>query len=392
LTEHDKKENERRKDMGREPISGTIQLMCGHSNSSTMVGLTCAVIIIDEMAAMSNANASESGTDDDLYSMLKPSIATFGRLGKIICISNPLGPFGKLYDLWLASFYDKTTLMFQLPTWVSNPNIEKAFLASEMLKDPTNYDMHYGAQFGSTGQSPFFPKWAVEASFEITPNRRRLEQGVPHVQYFAHVDPAKSSDNYTMAVVHIEPMMGMKTEDGKILNMVVVDHIMVWRPRDGFPVNSGEVDSYIIDLSQKFKFAQISYDHWNSQASINKLKGLGLNVVEKVFGRNYQDLIFSELYELFLNERIDIYNINTIYLDPKTKSMVDLQEIKEAHEQLLTLQKKWKHNGSFKIEALIGNHDDTPDCLAAASYEALKFKTYEKLPQSRTVWTGRAFR
>jgi hypothetical protein len=354
-----------------------------------MVGRTIIAVIMDEMAEMAGGSSMEPGTGLDyvLYGKLKPSIATFGMKGKMICISNPLGPTGRFYELYLNSFVDKTMLMFQMPTWVSNPVIDQAYLRSEQLKDPDNYSMHYGAEFGVTGSSPFIPASAIHIAFQKSPNRRRLECGYTQVQYFAHLDPAFSSNNYTLVVVHLEEIPNMVTSDGKPYREVIVDHMHIWRPRSGFPIDSNVVDSYIIQLSTQFKFAQISYDHWGSQGSIVKLKNYGLNVVQITFSRNYQNLIFSELYELFMNEKIDIYDVDTNYLD-ENNNMVALEESTECRKQLLTLQKHWRGNNTFKVEALPGNSDDFPDSLAAASYEALKFKAYQRLAKPKSVYTG----
>ena len=390
LTPADIEENERRGKMGMGSLDGTIVLQSGHSNSATMVGRTVFTVIIDEMAAMSTSSAETEGVDEALYSMLKPSLATFGMQGKMICISNPLGPQGKFYKLYQNSFIDKTMLMLQLPTWLSNPTVPKEFLESEQLKDPTSFNMHYGAQFGVTGASPFLPEWSVNEAFDRGSNKRRLEQGYSNIQYFAHLDPAFSSDNYTLAVVHIESMPRTLGADGKDAKSIVVDHMMVWRPRTGYPIDSSIVDDYIIDLSNRFKFAQISYDHWGSQASISKLMQYGLRVVQKQFSNSYQNLIFSEMFDLFTTGRMDIYNVNSLVeIDGQ---MMSLEECAECKKQMLTLQKRWRNNSTYKVEALKGNHDDFPDCIAAAGYEALKFKEYQRLAKPKSIYTGPRFR
>jgi len=51
-----------------------------------------------EVAAMAGDNP-DSGVDYALYDDLKPSLATFGKDGKMMLLSNPKGPIGLLYDL-----------------------------------------------------------------------------------------------------------------------------------------------------------------------------------------------------------------------------------------------------------------------------------------------------
>jgi hypothetical protein len=384
LTDHDLEENKRRAENAQEQLLGTIQLMSGHSNSNSLVGRTMAVIIIDEMAAMAG---KESGNDDDLYSQLKPSIATFGRAGKIICISNPLGPSGKFWNLYNASFLDDTTLMFQLPTWLSNPNIEKAYLRAEELKDPANYSMHYGAEFGVGINEPFLPIDFVNYAFEKGINRKRVEAPEPGVDYYAHLDPAESSDYYTLAVVHAEPseILG---PDGEALMQVVVDHVHYFEPVSvGQPVDSTVVDEHIIRLHRVFNFKQVSYDHWHSAESILKLKRYRVNAKKAQFNREFQHDIYNQLYEMFVQGRIIFYGLNTYVWDEKKKKSVNIKEVDLSREQFTFLQKKWR-NGRYKIEAAHGHHDDIPDCVAAASFFAMNTSVYSKTARPRTVRTS----
>lgn len=384
LTDHDKDENVRRIARGQEAMVGTIQLKSGHSNASGMVGGTMAVIIIDEMAEMAPASA-EGGTDDELYDKLKPAISTFGRDGKMICISNPLGPYGKFYKLYLDSFDDNLVLMAQLPTWLSNPYIEQAFLDQQKKKDPTNYHVFYGAKFGSSGSDAWISDAYVKRAFEHMGHTRRAVDGRPMTRYFAHLDPSKSSDYYTLVVCHAEPMENAMGPDGKPMQRIIIDHMHMWKPRGkNQPINSEEVDRYILRLATKFKFAQISYDQWNSQSSITKLVNHGLNAVQKTFDMKYKSSIYGELYELFNDDRIVFYNVDSLYENESDGKFEELMEVTECKSQFINLQRKFSGK-SYKIEALPGFHDDFCDAVAAASYEALKDKVYLTLPKLRTV-------
>lgn len=382
LTDHDKAENKRRMERGQEPMVGTIQLKSGHSSASGLVGGTMAVIIIDEMAEMAPASA-EGGTDDELYDKLKPAISTFGRDGKMICISNPLGPYGKFYKLYQDSFDDNLTLLAQLPTWLSNPYIEKAYLEQQKRKDQGNYHVFYGAKFGASGGEVWLSPEFVNRAFEFPGHTRRAEDGQPLTRYYAHLDPAESSDYYTLVVCHAEPVEHLLGPDGSPLPRIIIDHMHVWEPRaNNQPINSEEVDRYILSLATRFKFVQISYDRWNSQGSITKLINHGLNAVKKTFDLKYQSSIYGELYELFLDGRIVFYNQDTVYTDENGISKA-LGEVTECKKQFINLQRTF--NGkTYKIQALPGFHDDFPDAVAAAAYEALKDKVFAQLPRIRT--------
>lgn len=389
LTPYDVSQNRRNAEQNKPLSTGTIQLRSGHSNASTLVGGTLWMIIMDEMAEM--AGDKDDGNDGDLYSKLLPSVATFGMDGKMVCISNPLAPVGKFHKLYKESFDDPNTLMFQLPTWLANPNIDREFLRKQLKKDASNYGMHYGAQFGASGTSPFLPGDYVDLAFERGIGRHRSEHGIPLMRYFMHLDPAYSSDNYTLCICHNEPMQGNKLgPDSKPLLRVVIDHIKIWEPKGpNHPVNVEEVDSYVLDLARRFKFVQISYDHWNSQGSITKLKGYGLNVVQRTFTGQYQDEIFQELYDLFISERVDFYNEDT--REMKDGRQLNLKDATMSKHQLKLLQKIFRGK-RFKVEAVKGEFDDVPDAVAAAAYECLKDKVYNPTPKTRVMRLGGHFR
>ena len=105
----------------------------------------------------------------------------------------------------------------------------------------------------------------------------------------------------------------------------------------------------------------------------------------KEFNKEYNENIYSVLKMLFVDQRIDFYNINTEIYDPRLDKTIYVREVDEAKKQFTYLQKKW--NGKrYKIEALTGYHDDICDAIAAASYEALNEKMFSRLPKTKAVY------
>lgn len=385
LTPHDKRENERRIAQGNTSLlTGTIQAISGHSNSSTLVGLTVAVVIIDEMAEMAGNNP-EGNHDEILYDKLKPALATFGADGKMICISNPLAPQGKFFNLYESAFDDQLTLMFQLPTWLSNPTISKSWLESEKTKSRKTYNIFYGAQFSSGAGDTFLSEEDVLRAFRNRADEKRSEYGEPLQRYFMHLDPAHSSDYYSLAIVHAVPM-GEFGSDGRELQRIIVDHIHYWEPLGpNQPINQDEVDEYIMRISQRFHLVQVTYDqHWSSQASITRMKHNGIPCQMTAFTGQFQREIYQNLYELFVNGRIDFYGINTINCELPNGNFKAIKDVTYAREQFLDLQRKYKGNG-WKIEAPRGQKDDIPDCVAGAAFQAMKDRVFNTLPKPRSI-------
>ena len=382
LTEQNIQDNKKRVLSGLPPIPGGIILRCGHSNSSSMVGGTNWCVLIDEVAAMDTADGSMVvGVDYKLYEDLAPTRATFGSDGKIFILSQPKGTKGLLYDLYNNRKITPSTLVLQLPTWVINPSISQDFLDEEKDKNFKTFAMQYGAVFGASESEFWIDYELVEnAFFYKTP---RIEQATdPQFSYFCHIDPSNSVDYYTIVVAHTVP--SMRPDDTPD---VFIDHIHYWKPTSAKPINTEMVEDYVINLHKKFRFKQVSYDHWNSQSSITKLQNQGINAVCRQFSKQYKDQIYGELYQLFVQNKIFIYTYNTTVIDEITKGPRDLNEIDVTKSQFKTLQRKF--NGkNYKIEAMAGAYDDIPDAIAAAAYEALSAKMFVKpLPRPITVYT-----
>lgn len=384
LNDHDLKENERRIALGLNPFAGSLVLRCGSSNASGLVGLTCWSIIMDEVAAMAGDNP-DSGVDNELYDELKPSLATFGKDGKMMMLSNPKGPIGLLFDLHENRQDDPTTLVLRLPTWLTNPNIDKDWLENQKRKDPNEFMMQYGAEFGASSSNPMFTPDSVQRMFSSMSMVKRSERGHSLNEYFCHLDPARTSDYYALVVGHAERITGTIGPDFQPLKRVVIDHIHFWNPLSkNQPISEREVEDYVIDLNTRFRFRQVSIDQWHSQSSIIKLKSRGVNIVERQFNKEYKEKIYTELTQLVREDRIDVYDVSGgVYVDANGQEQ-HLNEVQEAKTQFLFLQKKWKGK-RYYIEALSGYKDDICDAIAAVSYECTTNKILQRLPSSKMV-------
>jgi hypothetical protein len=384
MTPRDLEEHERRKRKGVLEKKGSIHLISGHSNSSSLVGKTVVVLIIDEMAEMAGKKGDD-GKDKELYEKLKKSLATFGKDGKTILLSNPLYETGEFYRLYETSFERDHVLMFQVPTEICNPTVTKSYLEQERKDSPESYSMHFEAQFASSSKDPFLPPEVVSAAFLKLSTRGRTEIGTPNVSYFAHLDPAYNSNMYVLAIVHAEPIVGEKDKDGNPVMEVIVDHINAWKPKDKYnPINPEIVNQYVIDISKRFNLVQVTYDHWNSESSIWVLKSHGINAQQRVFSPGYQDKIFQNLKDMLMSERLHFYGVDTWM--QSQNGLTYVPEITEAKKQFTYLERVIKHNRP-KIQAPYGIDDDIVDAVSAAAFECINTKVYRSiaLPRARKM-------
>lgn len=401
-TPQDRRNNEELRKKGLSEFPGSIEIRSGHSNSNTLVGISCFVLLFDEVGTFKQTGGSSSG--EQLYGNLSPTVATYVRKefiidpktklpavdkegkplepkryydGKIISISSPRGMDGIFWKLYNETHKYPKRLMCRLPTWRVNPGHSEDSLRE---LDPTMTDekfrMEYGAEFSGTEGENFFPPENVEICFGGVKNKEHYHKlsdlGQPGIVYFAHLDPAISSHNYALCVVHKHVFLNKSNASGAFVDFhLVVDHIKLWTPSKGKPINIDEVDDYMLWLNTRYHLGLVTYDQWNSQSSINKLRKCGIPAQETRFSKPYKIQIYDELHKLVTHEKLKI---------PHHKILKD---------EMLNLQRKFMPSGYRiypKTEGEVRT-DDCVDALAGACFNALKVEA-TRLPQSKLVNMG----
>lgn len=193
--------------------------------------------------------------------------------------------------------------------------------------------------------------------------------GSPGKVYFVHLDPATSSHNYALVVLHKEYFLNIETQKADF--KIVVDHIKYWQPIHG-PINPNEVIDYVVGLKRKFHIGLITYDSFASQESILKLRKAGIPNKETKFTSVYKFKIYKELEDLVNSKRIIIPYDHILY------------------NEMIELQRKFTATG-FKVlpktEGEGAKSDDIVDCIAGASYIAIE-KQVTRLPYAKLVSLG----
>ena len=407
LTPEDKDNNKKLIDDGMDSsvTPGNVVVLSGHSNSEGLLGYRCFALLLDEVASFKTTTSALSG--DRIYSALAPSTADFRNPhkfspdtnskdypdglyvldSKIISISSPRAEEGILYRLYKEANETPERLVFKLPTWKVNIKFPEQALRREFkLMGPAEFAMEFGAEFSGVGGEMYIPDKYVDEAMEMG-RELGLHQaiaGKPGTIYYAHLDPASTSHNYALVILHVEDRIRSKENEHGIrvkekIKFFVVDHIMAWKPSTTDAINVGTVDEYIIDLSHRFRFGMVSYDSWNSTQSIAKLRSKGIPSKVTHFRTQYKMHIYNHLEHLLINHQIAL---------PPTGpwAITLIQELKH-------LKRIFRPTG-FRIkpdpEAPITT-DDCADALAGACGSALDvaYGGYPKsgiveLPQTRS--------
>jgi hypothetical protein len=195
------------------------------------------------------------------------------------------------------------------------------------------------------------------------------EYGARNTLYHMHLDPATTSHNYALALVH------MATEinafGGKD-RRIVVDLVKHWHPSADGPVDIEVVKREIFRICNRFKVSTVTFDSWQSQQTIQNLKAHGINAFETPFRDNFITIVYGELRNLVHQNQI------AICPDPLlVGEMKSLLYKMNARGITKMVDKK----SEFKT-------DDVVDAVAGATYQAIHFLTSRGWPKSRTVKFG----
>jgi len=342
LTPKNKQDNKNAKEQGLPQHQGSINIMVGHSNSDTLLGKGCMVLLLDEVASYKATGGSSSG--DRIYTALTPTVRTYFKKtyktdkngdfvndekgekiitrrqydGKVISISSPRAQEGKFYELFKTTKDFPARLTCRLATWDVNINHTRESLRkSETSMSESEFMMEYGAEFSGAAMEYFFTEEQVNSCFSDHPFKLR-EVGEPGKIYFVHLDPAMSSHNYALVVLHKE--FYLNTETQKTDYIIVVDHIKFWEPGPGKPIDSNVIDDYVTQLKRRFHIGMMTYDQMTGLDSVMKFRKAGIPNKMTRFTHLFKNQIYKEL-----ENAVNGYKLKIPFHQHLKQEMLELQ-------------------------------------------------------------------
>ncbi|MFA5760116.1 MAG: LAGLIDADG family homing endonuclease, partial [Clostridia bacterium] len=391
LTPKDRNDNKILKEKGLPLKKGSVGIIVGHSNSDSLLGMGCIVLILDEVASYKMTGGSSSG--DRIYTALLPTVSTYCRKiykkdekgnfilnefnqkivdqriydGKVVSISSPRGREGKFYELYENAGRFPQRLVLRLPTWDVNPTHTRQSLRdANMMMNEMEFNMEFGAEFSGLVAENFFTESQIDSCFNGH-NFKHRDYGEPGKIYFIHLDPATSSHNYALVIAHKEYFINSLTN--KMDYMIVVDHIKYWYPVNNGVINVIEVSDYVVALKRKFNIGLLTSDQWASQESLIKIRKAGIPTKVTRFNHSYKNIIYGELENLVNSSRIKI-PFNFL-----------------LRNEMLELRRKYTPTGFRVLPKTDGEgakSDDIIDCVAGCSYSALQ-GSLKKLPHGKLI-------
>lgn len=330
-------------------------------------GLACPLLIMDELAHALDTEAGNAA-GASLYQALSPSVAQFGKLGKILLLSSPWIQQGIFWELFRQGSSGKFAHMqvVQLPTWEVNPTISDQFLEQEKARDPELFAVEYGANF-SQSLSGFIDSDLVDAAINcdrgLLPPFNKFKG-----KYYLSLDPAKGNrDAYTACIAHYDA-------DECLVVDLWHQFTPSWSDGKKQQVAIAEVEEWILAQHSVYKFAKVVFDQYNSSSTIQRLSSK-LEIREQTWTASTKTEAFSKLRELFNGGKIELY--------PHPK----------ANQQIKNLIVTYRTSGQWSVSGGSGAAvDDYPSALAgvvlAAKPKGEKRIFFTSLPVEPSPWRG----
>lgn len=303
-----------------------------NSNSASQVGKTSKIVVFDELARMKTTEGALAG--GAVYSSLSKATQTFGRNGIKISCSSPWIEGDQMWELNKLNGKIKGLLVYHLPTWMFNPRpeVSREALQSEFDKNPEDSERDFAAVWPKSEADAVDMKELVDAV--IKPWRKPLlhwrqvidertdADGVKRkyvkievdswpslekaTMRVLHGDPGKSDDSYAICIEHVEMKRG---EGGRIFPIVVNDLTLEWMPNPQIKsivdyMNVGEI---ILKLWKTYNIINVSFDQWNSEATIQWLRQEGVSANEMKFTENQQMAMFNTTKQLIYSGQFESY-------------------------------------------------------------------------------------
>jgi hypothetical protein len=353
MTYFDLQTDSDRKTHGRPRAS--LLSIAGGCSSNALRGRNAIIVILDEMAFfIDKDNSRFSG--GEVYKALTPSMASFGKDGKVVCLSSPYAKFGRFYERYMESFNEPDyALMFRMYTALANPTVPSEILRAAYRRDRSSFMCEYGGDF-----SDRVTAW-VELESELKKcvvSKPPPTKGKPDTPYYMGIDLGFQNDGTSIAIVHRE---GKK---------VVLDHADVWfsgssdvwefedsiySECDKYKMNEllrmSDVVQEVKRLCRWFPIKRGIFDQSNGYALSELLNDAGFTQFDMV---HFSDQTNHEVYEL----------VKRLY----SEWLIELYDHPILIPEMLSLEATRRNKARVDVAApdRRGAHDDISDAYTRA--------------------------
>lgn len=309
--------------VGKEAIKYEDKLLAiyaGNSQSSSQVGGTVKVLIMDECARFKDKPDGESNAIE-LWSNLGIAGAVFGKHAKRVAISSAWFQGDAIEELFNETREEPNALGFQLKSWDLNPihaARDNPVVVAEYRRDPIMAALEFEGVRPATSNS--FLNQAeikramrgtakVQAEVITIPPSSEVDKAmvgleITHIEPYAgtsvaHLDPAIIKDAYAAAFGHSE-------FDESNNQIIVIDGILGWEPdkREQKEVSILNVQKCLLEIHRLRPIRKLTADQFNSAETLQRLRLKGLRAIQQFFTQRNQRLAYSLVRQLLHENRL----------------------------------------------------------------------------------------
>lgn len=305
-----------------------VRIISGHSNSASLVGKTCKLVLMDELDRFKSTGGKYSA--DAVYDALDSSTDPFDEDGHIVAISSLVKEKGKMTELYIKSRGISNMLGFWLPEWEMrrekyemywDKSPEHYFFyqglkipiehKSKFNKNPGGFLRDKGSVIGYTKGKYYRMPGKIKECFEQAHNEGyrnpettqgqfdpKFKQTDGH-RYYMHGDPSLNHDSYGIALGH-------RVGDNVIIDLM---HRIVPQGSNA-EIDDDQVKKYMDDILMCFPGVElITYDTWAALSVKQALQKKG-KIVENLYIKKPQhdllkELIYSKKLKCYRHEKLE---------------------------------------------------------------------------------------
>lgn len=299
----------------------------------TLVGAIC-----DEIAVW-RAEGS-ANPDTEVLTALRSRVATI-PIAMMVAISSPYARKGELWETYKRYFGKDDvahTLVWQAPTWVTNPTVSREFIEREYERDPAKAQAEMGGEFRADVEV-YVKLEDVEA---CTVWGRQHLPPVAAVQYRAFLDPSGGrGDAMVLAIGHLAE--SGRAETG---GTVVVDLLL------GFaaPFVPSQAVASMVPFLRQYGIMFVRGDRYGGEWARESFRDHGIE------------------YELCAKGKSDLY----VDLLPRLfsgRQAIELPDVPKLRVELVQLERRASRAGREMIDHPPHAHDDYANAVAGLAGE-----------------------
>jgi hypothetical protein len=341
-----------------------IRLISGNSKDESWQGYTPILIILDEIDAFKGAlelvkkRSLRAEGAEGVYGTAKALVQSrFPGRGKVLSLSWPRYKDSFIQKRFKQGRKEEKTYVASkengqpYATWEFNPSkkeedfvdffrddpvlaaarfrCEPSFSRDSFIKDTEYVLLAFDAELDELDNII----WAQKKNIRRNGIRSIYDLNSKNYHYI-HVDLGLTQANAAICVCHSEG------------ENVIIDLVEVWSPRPGVDVDINSIRNFIVDLNKDIMIEEVTYDGYQSVASIQSLQAMNINASYQRTNKEVYDTFKDILYQ----ERLDGY-----FDEPTVREILSLERIY-----------------GDKIEAPPGMLKDRADAIASAVYKAVK--------------------